>query len=86
MTRACIFRQAWRRTVFVSTSQHYPSSRGDLSTWELSDPWPTDNVASQDSAGYSGDAGRKQFVIATARERLLARGASSCCEPAADWL
>jgi hypothetical protein len=26
MTRACIFRQAWRRTAFVSTSQHSPAS------------------------------------------------------------
>ena len=58
----------WSRGHFDwCASQYYPAKADDFSTWTDSDQWYTDNVESQDYAGYPGDAGLKQFVIDTSR-------------------
>jgi len=48
-------------------SQYYPADPNDFSTWGLTDQWYADNVESQTSAPYPGDAGWKSFVIDTSR-------------------
>ena len=48
-------------------SQYYPATASDFSTWTLTDKWYADNVESQTSVPYPGDAGLKGFVIDSSR-------------------